>query len=241
MGRFIVLPGFLQSGRTLAEKSSGFRKLMKKHNHELDYIDPPRVIHSADQLQFSLGDTPEETQRRWEQVVLKNNNRCWWEHEEPNEYNGFDESYEYVTNYIDQNGPFDGIVGFSQGSAMSMILLQKYSFKLCIAFSGFCFTVVTDPSYDRVNINYQIDNVETYDQKVVLNPLYEKYYAKDTPTKVFSIYGDSDMLVPGIRSQYVGCVFKDVEKYVYEGGHMIPNKPAFLRPIIERVDEIMNT
>lgn len=237
MGRFVVLPGFMQCGKTLAEKSSGFRKLMKKYDHELDYIDPPIMINHYQELQFQLGDTKEDCEKKWQQVVDKNNNRCWWQHQEPNEYKGFEESYDYVLKYIDTHGPFDGIIGFSQGAALSLILLQKLSVKVCIAFSGFCFTVPTDPNYDRVNINYQIDDVDVYYDKVGLNPQYANLYATDTNSKIFVVYGDSDMLVPGIRSQYAAKIFRNVEKYVFEGGHMVPNKKPFLQPIIDRINE----
>ena len=79
--RFLCLPGYLQSGKILAEKSSGIRKAFtKKLGYELDYIDPPIVIGSPSDLPFSLGDGA-EAEERWQGLVDKNANRCWWQHD----------------------------------------------------------------------------------------------------------------------------------------------------------------
>ncbi|KAF8002905.1 hypothetical protein HF325_002150 [Metschnikowia pulcherrima] len=75
MPKLLCLPGFLQSGTVFAEKSSGIRKLLtKKLGYELDYIDPPVVISSKEQLPFKLSADPQEEAERWDDVVAKNLN-----------------------------------------------------------------------------------------------------------------------------------------------------------------------
>jgi hypothetical protein len=46
--------------------------------------------------------------------------RSFWSHEKdsdslPNSYGKFDESMIFLVDYIELHGPFDGIIGFSQG------------------------------------------------------------------------------------------------------------------------------
>jgi hypothetical protein len=47
--------------------------------------------------------------------------------EETNEFllQRVDESMEYVANFVKQEGPFDGIFGFSQGGTMASLILQR--------------------------------------------------------------------------------------------------------------------
>jgi len=48
--------------------------------------------------------------------------------EETNEFllQRVDESMEYVANFVKQEGPFDGIFGFSQGGTMASLILQRH-------------------------------------------------------------------------------------------------------------------
>ncbi|CAI2379666.1 unnamed protein product [Moneuplotes crassus] len=45
------------------------------------------------------------------------------------ECRGIEESVEYVVDYINNHGPFDGVLGFSQGTMMARILLKMNEFK----------------------------------------------------------------------------------------------------------------
>lgn len=232
--RFLVLPGYLQSGKILAEKSSGLRKLLKKSNHELEYIDPPKVLQSAEELPFKLSDNKEEEEQKFQQIVDTNNNRCWWDPRDQHEFEGFEQSYDYVVKYINENGPFDGIIGFSQGAGMALVLLQKFTFKCCLSFSGFCLTKPVDPS---TVLEGEVDPIE-FQEKYQLNPRFAGLYDTNTNTKIFNIHGGNDVVVQKYKSLYVEKVYKDVESFEFEGGHMMPNKKPFLLPIVEKINAL---
>ncbi|CAH6718397.1 family of serine hydrolases 1 [[Candida] jaroonii] len=243
MAKFLVLPGYLQSGKILAEKGSTFRKLMTKLNHQLDYIDPPVIIEKYQDLVFSLGDSEEECNAKWQKIVESNANRCWFQHSDTNGYVKFDESYNYLVKYLKENGPYDGIIGFSQGSGIMLTIMNNpdFNFKLCMSFSGFCFTVPADEKDDRININYQIEDPEEYNRRNIINKEYTQYYKNKPTTKLFNIFGDSDMVVPKVRSTFVNSIYPNVENFEFEGGHMMPNKKPFLRPLIERIQEVLES
>ncbi|CUM45570.1 uncharacterized protein AC631_03728 [Debaryomyces fabryi] len=251
--KILCLPGYLQSGKIFAEKSSGLRKLLtKKLNLQLDYVNPPFVIKSKEDLPFTLAEEEEDADLKWKSIIDQNCNRCWWQHHDPNVYEGFDQSLEYLVGYIKENGPYDGIIGFSQGAAMSAVIINVISelipnhknFQIAVLFSGFAFTEPIDPSKDnKLNLNYQINDTNEYTSKVKLIDNYKRYYrSMDTTTRVLNVYGSKDMTVPGIRSQYLSTTFKDemLTEYVHEGGHFIPNKKQFLTPIIEDFREVFD-
>lgn len=245
--RFLCLPGYLQSGKIFAEKSSGLRKSLTKKKFELLYIDPPVVIKSKEELPFKLSEDEAEANVKWNSIVEQGINRAWWKHLSALGYEGFQESLDYLTKYIKENGPFDGIIGFSQGAAMALIMTNSISklldqeFKIAIFFSGFVFTDVENPNDDKISLNYDIKDLAEYQSKVTIVPGYKEYYlpgASTLSTKIINIYGSEDATVPAIRSEYLTSIYSgkaSVEEYVHDGGHYLPNKKQFLNPIVESV------
>ncbi|RLV94903.1 Family of serine hydrolases 1 [Spathaspora sp. JA1] len=248
--KILCLPGFLQNGSTFAAKSSGIRKqLTKKLDLQLDYLDPPQMIASKDKLSFPLGATEPEAQQVWESVVSKGNNRCWWDHQGPGINVGLAESIEYVIKHIDENGPYDGIIGFSQGAAMSMMvtncinkLLPSHGpFKVALLVSCFCLTEPRRPEDSRDKINNEIVNVEEFKQAVKITNDTESYSIppSDLTTKMIFVHGSSDSVVTPIRSKYAESLYQEtrVRSFVHDGGHLMPNQKQFIEPIIRIFNE----
>ncbi|CAK9060867.1 Esterase AAEL000016, partial [Durusdinium trenchii] len=72
-------------------------------------------------------------------------NRTWWNStDDPAtmRYVGFDQSLEYLEKVFKEEGPFDGVLGFSQGGCMAGLLAQMQprgaiQFNFCVVVSGF--------------------------------------------------------------------------------------------------------
>jgi len=48
---------------------------------------------------------------------------AWWRRDDATgEYRGFNECFTFLSKYLDEHGPFDGVIGFSQGAALAAIL-----------------------------------------------------------------------------------------------------------------------
>lgn len=244
--RVLCLPGFLQSGKLFAEKSSGIRKLLTKQlGFELVYLDPPELIETREGLPFVLGLNEEESNTKWGQIVSNNCNRCWWKAKEPGVYEGFNKSMDYVVDYIKENGPFDGILGFSQGAAMASMVTNSIRrlipdhpyFDFSLLISGFVFIdPLDDTKENRVNINYQVEDLPEYISKVRIVPSYEQYFEvpADFKTTVVVVYGTNDNTAPPIRSLYLSSLYQDnVHTFKHDGGHFIPNNKTFLKPIVD--------
>ena len=127
--QILCLHGYRQSAQVFKDKTGSLRKLLKKHA-ELVYINAPHLIpissNSAPTAQSVEAGTTETTpdgkveeQRGWyfstEQLTFNS-------HDATDFSWGLEESIEVVRKAFEELGPFDGILGFSQGAALGSIL-----------------------------------------------------------------------------------------------------------------------
>lgn len=222
-----------------AEKSSGFRKtLTKKLGYELEYLDAPIRIEKKEDLPFLLGINEKEANEKWEYLVKKNVNRCWFDYHD-GIYDRFQEAYDFLIDHIRKNGPYDGIVGFSQGASMAAIIANSIHlhpdlppFKVAVLFSGFAFTVSgSDAKSDN-------ELLEEFAARLWVNKDYEKYYQlpKSSGTTIITVYGSEDGVVPPLRTQYLTSLYGEgATLFEHDGGHYLPNKREILDPIVEKI------
>ncbi|CAL9728205.1 family of serine hydrolases 1 [Monosporozyma unispora] len=228
--KLLFLHGFLQNGKVFSEKSSGIRKLLKKANIQCDYIDGPVLLEKKD-LPFVMDED------KWQATVDAQLNRAWFYHSEISHELDISEGIKTVVDHIKANGPYDGIVGFSQGAALSTVITNKITelvpghpeFKVSVIISGYSFTE-QDPSKPEGELR-----------------ITEKYQDSFTPatnmkTKIIFIYGAADQAVPNVRSKYLKAIYENalgdidqVKAYEHPGGHMVPNKKDIIRPIVEEI------
>lgn len=197
-----------------AQKLAGVRKEMAKYGCELDVVDPPTPIRN--QPFFILGPNGAA---EWKNLQEKGIACCWWDYE-AGEYHGFESALAHILKYIKKNGPYDGILGFSQGAAMSAIVASMVDFKVALLFLPFCFTV---PSEDLVDLPTFDDDFEAYKQRVSLNPKYEKYFQfGHTKTRFVCVYSVEDGVIPPLRTQFFNTLLPRASIHMHEAGHRIP-------------------
>ncbi|CAJ0586849.1 unnamed protein product, partial [Mesorhabditis spiculigera] len=130
--RILCLHGYRQNDVFFREKTGGMRKLFKKYA-DFTFINAP---HVPSVLSEDRGEV-----------------RGWWFSKPDANFSsrdvtdldtGFEESVRAVLDFIKENGPFDGLFGFSQGAAMVHLLLAKEQLgelkldvKFAIIVSGF--------------------------------------------------------------------------------------------------------
>ena len=99
------------------DKTGSLRKLLKKHA-EFVYISAPHLnpatINPSDETVSS-----EEEQRSWYYSTEK---LTFNSHDVTDYCSGLEKSIETVTSAFNEQGPFDGILGFSQGAAFTALL-----------------------------------------------------------------------------------------------------------------------
>lgn len=125
---------------------------------------------------------------------------------------GFDESLAYLKEFVSQNGPFDGILGFSQGAAMSACVAAQHmslkgviDFRFVILCSGFSVNL-TD--YEKNSINCPSLHI------------YGSDHGKDTQIAFDASRGLASLFEEG-------CSVRIEHDY----GHIIPTKSPYLDTI----------
>lgn len=229
--KVLCLHGFLQNGKIFSEKSSGIRKLLKKLDIQLDYIDGPINLERKD-LPFEITDD-----NKWNEIVEAKLNKSWFYHDDVSKNLDLTQGIKTVVEHIKEHGPYDGIIGFSQGAALTAIIantITKYPeakqpfFKFALTFSGYTFT---EPSATDPNTLVITDKFVDSFKVPVEDPAYH--------TVNIVVYGANDNAVPGERSEYLSSLYPKGEQlhvFKHEGGHMVPNKKDFLKPIVDVIE-----
>ena len=120
----------------------------------------------------------------------------------------FDEAIQYLVDFIEKNGPFDGILGFSQGAGMSVLLL------LILSQEDWRkrFNIPTDLPQFRLAIIIAGFKYAT--------PNFAEFYARDkitTPT--LHVYSPEDTVITAERTlEMIDSQFTDVVHSVHNLG-----------------------
>eukprot|EP00300_Choanocystis_sp_HF-7_P026679 c3037_g1_i1.p1 GENE.c3037_g1_i1~~c3037_g1_i1.p1 ORF type:complete len:227 (+),score=34.00 c3037_g1_i1:80-682(+) len=138
--------------------------------------------------------------------------RAWWElvkHDDNDfTYEGIEKSLELITQTYATHGPFDGVLGFSQGAGLAGLLLamqstspQPWNFKFAIFVGGFRFR----------QRGWQA-------------------LAEQAPFNVPTLHvaGEKDQVIPVAASQRFATLFVNPTQYVHGGGHVVPQRQADL-------------
>ena len=88
-----------------------------------------------------------------EKTPLEEQPRAWWKARDDGTYDGWDETVSFLNEQLEEHGPFDAIMGFSQGACLAGLMasaLEKPErmpglklrsdqgpLKVCVAISGF--------------------------------------------------------------------------------------------------------
>ncbi|KAI5201294.1 hypothetical protein AUEXF2481DRAFT_87762 [Aureobasidium subglaciale EXF-2481] len=155
----------------------------------------------------------------------------WWQltgETPPYTYEGFqDYALAYIANAIRADGPFDGIVGFSQGAALAVMVAsllepgRREVFKQAKATGGMRYPSAFHGDYTagQPPLKFVIPisgfaNLE--------NPLYKAFYHPKIRTPSLHILGRTDEFIkPEMSRNLINC-FDDPEVLFHSGGHRVP-------------------
>ncbi|RPA94338.1 FSH1-domain-containing protein [Choiromyces venosus 120613-1] len=206
--KLLFLHGYTQSGPLFSAKTKALEKTLLKFlppQSALYYPTAPHPLSLSDLPGNPVPDAPTPIE-----------NYAWWRRNETTgEYVGIDETWEFLTSYLDTNGPFDGVIGFSQGAALAAMLVslleqnperekdnKPESFttahpplKFGVCYSGF-----------RATENY------------------DYFYEPKIETPVLHVLGSLDTVVDEERSLKLlrACVGGEERKVYHPGGHYLP-------------------
>lgn len=204
LGRILCLHGYTQNGSMFAKKTSAVRKALDKMGFDTVYMTGPVKIEVSD-LNFDISS---EGGREID------NMRSWWPNSESNpDHLTIDQALDEIIADIERDGPYVGVLGFSQGAALAAILCQiihtlheaQEPLKFGLFYSGF---------KSRL-------------------PEYAKYYEKPISIPTIHIIGTLDTVVEEERTMklYDACEPSKRVLLTHPGGHFVPNAKDILTKV----------
>ncbi|XP_011609731.1 esterase OVCA2 [Takifugu rubripes] len=206
--RILCIHGYKQNGSTFREKTGAFRKLLKKQV-ELIYLNAPlsaqqTCSEEAPEKASTSGAGGDEASRAWwfSDVQAQTFNAL----QQCEESLGLDESVAAVRGAVKEQGPFDGILGFSQGAAFVAMLcsLQErglepdFNFRFAVIVAGF------RSACQEHQVFYNL-------------PLH-------IPS--LHVFGLEDRVIPDNMSRDLLPTFEEPVLLIHPGGHFIPATAA---------------
>ncbi|XP_037324412.2 esterase OVCA2 [Pungitius pungitius] len=203
--RVLCIHGYRQNGSSFREKTGALRKLLKKQA-ELVYLSAPHCVQEAGGEEASEKDGPGSNV----------DSRGWWFSDvqarsfsalqQCEESLGLDESVKAVREAVQIQGPFDGILGFSQGAAFVAMLcfLQEqklepeFNFRFAIFVAGFRSACEE----------------------------HKRFYNSPLEIPSLHVFGLEDRVIPDNMSRELLLSFQDSQVLTHPGGHFVPAASA---------------
>ncbi|XP_038615414.1 esterase OVCA2 [Tachyglossus aculeatus] len=194
--RLLGLAGFRQSQEAFRRKTGALRKALRGRAHLFCLSGP----HPLPRTHTDPG-PPEEEPRGW--WFSEPEAATFSALEEPSACRGLEEALETVRAALRQHGPFDGLLGFSQGAALAALVCALGQAgdprfpppRFVILVSGF------RPRGDRLS-----------------PPLLR------APVELPSLHvlGEADRVIPARESRELAACFPGAVCLVHPGGHFVP-------------------
>ncbi|XP_042529965.1 esterase OVCA2 [Dipodomys spectabilis] len=215
--RVLCLAGFRQSERGFREKTGALRKALRGRAELVCLSGPHPLIDVAGGPEPDSGPCiPEEQPRGW-----------WFSEpeadvfsalDEPTECRGLEEALTTVARALSELGPFDGLLGFSQGAALVAHVCAlgqagdpRFPLpRFIILVSGFCPRGLKEPSLQ--------------------SPL-------SLPS--LHVFGDSDRVIPSQESVQLASRFPEAITLTHSGGHFIPAAASQRQAYLKFLDQFL--
>lgn len=194
--KVLCVHGYRQNDKMFREKSGAFRKLLKKYI-DFHFVCAPHIIPEVN----NLSRPPSEQERGWWFSKLDKSYKAL---DETDICIGYEDSVQTIVQEFEKNGPFDGVLGFSQGAAFTSLLCAlkkdpqyKLHFKFAIIVAGF---------------------------KSLLKA-HRHMYEEPIDGPSFHAVGESDAVIPSQSSVDLQSSFINPVVYTHAGGHYMPASP----------------
>lgn len=217
--RVLCLAGFRQSERGFREKTGALRKALRGRA-ELVCLSGPHPVPEAAAPEGAGPDSgpcsPEEQPRGW--WFSEEEADVFSALEEPTVCRGLEKALETVAQALDTQGPFDGLLGFSQGAALAAFVCAlgqagdpRFPLpRFIILVSGFC------PRGLGLK------------EPILQSPM-------SLPS--LHVFGDTDRVIPSQESIQLASRFLGAVTLTHSGGHFIPAAASQRQAYLKFLDQ----
>jgi len=226
--RVLMLHGFTQNGNMFYKRMSAIRKAAAK-SCEFVFLDGPVIIQPIDSpLDFDSLERPEAVETVVDPELIP---RAWWRaSDDRTVYYGLDETLVYVRDFLVKEmankGPFDVVLGFSQGAAMAALLtalLERPTAYTTVSFIDTETQIPIHPPFKRAIFGSGFRPIDLRLARVLGE---EGQRLLGTQTKTLHVIGRADPVVSAKRMKSLtDCCYEDnlrIEEH--DGGHFIPSQ-----------------
>ncbi|XP_061752746.1 esterase OVCA2 isoform X2 [Nerophis ophidion] len=201
--RVLCVHGYRQSAASFREKTGALRKLLKKQV-ELVYVDAPHCVVQVQENHVGSNAGGDQDSRGWwfsdpESGTFSAQQQC-------EESSGLEESVAAVREAVKLRGPFDGILGFSQGAALVAILCALQEQHAEPDF-GFRFAILV-AAFRSACAEHQ------------------RFYSAPVRMPSLHVFGLEDRVIPDSMSRELLPCFLDPQVLTHPGGHFVPAASA---------------
>lgn len=268
--KILMLHGFTQSGPLFHAKTRALEKNLQKAfpaGISLSYPTAPIRLFKSDIPNWDTVNDPEAVDHPDKQVASgggaedeQTDNYGWWRRKgssEPYTYEGMEEGLKGVAEVLKKEGPFDGVIGFSQGGAMAGMVAsllepgRREAFEAAQAKGGMVY-----PQSFEEDTGYVVDAIHPPMKFAVsysgfgasTNALYQAYYIPKIKTPMMHFLGSVDTVVEEARSLRLvdACEAgrgENGERVVYHpGGHFLPSsQKQYVGALVGFIRQVMVT
>ncbi|KAI9819152.1 MAG: hypothetical protein M1827_007308 [Pycnora praestabilis] len=243
--KILMLHGYTQSGPLFHAKTRALEKALQKAipaapssaslpqypgGVQLIYPTAPMKLRMADIPGREVGDEDTDEPDAW----------GWWrKNTGTGEYIGIDSGLKTIAETLKDDGPFVGVIGFSQGgcaAGMVTSLLEpgrRQAFDKAREEGGMEYPTVllTDGDVIHPQLKFGV----SYSGFGAPHELYHAFYEPKITTPTLHFIGSLDSVVEESRSQRLidACVGKKDETVIYHpGGHFLPSQKQFVNALV---------
>ncbi|KAI5203580.1 FSH1-domain-containing protein [Aureobasidium subglaciale] len=236
--KILMLHGYTQSGPLFQTKTQRVKKLLEKSLASSPIkTDPPingiELIYPTGPFKVSSADM--------NGAEVREDANGWWKLRERGEaQEGFSEGLSCVAKVLQENGPFDGIMGFSQGAALAAMITSLLEPEREQAFTDVkdgmafpsSFTELAHPS-----LNFCI----CFSGLLNKHPAYTAFYEPRIRTPVLHVLGSMDTIVEESESLALAERCEDGGKggvIRHAGTHTVPSSERDIAAVIQFIRNV---
>ncbi|KAJ1987017.1 hypothetical protein GGI25_005260 [Coemansia spiralis] len=208
--KILCLHGFGESAELFQIRSRNFRKIVEEHA-DLVYLDGHIDIAT---LHLTASDISKEA------VKGDFKNYAWWWARKGKtfEMRGYEKTMKIIGNVLNEQGPFDGILGFSQGACLGIVISALLDGRDQDG-PGFGIEVNHPPLKFMVLAGaFLLDD-----------PRYQFLYSKKLNIPSLHMSGEYDTVIDPVDTHKANKLFESPVIFDFVGGHFIPLSPQCTR------------
>ncbi|EPS44513.1 hypothetical protein H072_1482 [Dactylellina haptotyla CBS 200.50] len=221
--KILMLHGKTQSGEFFRAKTRALEKQI------IDtcgcFPTRPQFYYPTAPHRLYLGDIPDVNPALVQLDEESGEMYSWWKGDDhTGDYKGAEETWSFLSEYLDKNGPFTGVVAFSQGASLGVMLAS-----------------ILEPSRRQpegfTSTHPPFKFVVAYCGFRVQSDEYNSLYEPKIQTPVFSFLGTYDTVVEEKHTRQLVQACEGSKLMQHPGGHYVVVKKPYLTAVSNFINE----